>query len=173
MAYDYFFTDDVGDVGVAVDACAVLDVGSAAYRDGGDVAANYGVEPEAAMFADGEIAGEDGIAGFKIVACGLGEEGHGGYYIVRYGYGIARNEIVDRADCSVFGAVHSASFCGVFAIAAFFRRNWCACDVLGAAARARFSLHRIKLRTLRICGDGIADICLLGMRVGSARSWNQ
>ena len=44
-----------------------LDVGAVADGDGGDVAADDGLEPEGAVVADEDVGADDGVGGLEVV----------------------------------------------------------------------------------------------------------
>ena len=68
--------DRVGEAGVAVDDRAVLDVDPLADRDGGDVAADDGAEPDAGVGAERDVAGDGGVVGEVRAGGGSGEPRH-------------------------------------------------------------------------------------------------
>src|SRR5260221_507850 len=63
VADDHVVFDDVRDAGVAVNDGLVLDVDAAADGDGGDVAANDGVEPDAGLAAHLHVADDGAVVG--------------------------------------------------------------------------------------------------------------
>lgn len=53
--------DGLINAGVAMNDDAILDVGAAAKGDAGDIATDDGTEPDAAIFADGDVAADAGV----------------------------------------------------------------------------------------------------------------
>jgi hypothetical protein len=61
-----------------VNHAGILHVDAPAEGDRSHIAADDGVEPETAQFADGDSAGNRGVVGLEEAAAGEGKQGHGG-----------------------------------------------------------------------------------------------
>src|SRR5438105_4292467 len=76
VADGHIVLNDVRHAGVAVDDRAVLDIGPLADRDRGNVAADDGVEPEAGVRSEYQLAGKGRVVSDIHAGGGLGEQSH-------------------------------------------------------------------------------------------------